>query len=111
MYFSLNPTVLLVICFLVIFILGNLPLLLFANYGNFFPSLLLGRVEAFLNSDQNRAASRLLSAYTEGDVEEIKRAAQSSIVSNLDHVVNVPRHLNIVYYHIGFRSPFFRSGK
>ncbi|XP_022873554.1 gamma-soluble NSF attachment protein-like [Olea europaea var. sylvestris] len=45
------------------------------------------QVEAFLNSDQNRAASRLLSAYTEGDVEEIKRAAQSSIVSNLDHVI------------------------
>ncbi|KAL0352729.1 UNVERIFIED_CONTAM: Gamma-soluble NSF attachment protein [Sesamum angustifolium] len=38
------------------------------------------QVEAFLNSDQNRAATRLLSAYTDGDVEEIKRAAQSSII-------------------------------
>lgn len=45
------------------------------------------QVEAFLNSDQNRAATRLLSAYTDGDVEEIKRAAQSSIISNLDHVI------------------------
>ncbi|KAL3616783.1 hypothetical protein CASFOL_039177 [Castilleja foliolosa] len=45
------------------------------------------QVEAFFNSDQNRAATRLLSAYTDGDVEEIKRAAQSSIISNLDHVI------------------------
>ncbi|KAL8512807.1 hypothetical protein ACS0TY_019078 [Phlomoides rotata] len=51
------------------------------------------QVDAFLNSDQNRAASRLLSAYTDGDVEEIKRAAQSSIISNLDHVVNLLIHL------------------
>ncbi|GFP94704.1 gamma-soluble nsf attachment protein [Phtheirospermum japonicum] len=45
------------------------------------------QVEAFLNSDQNRAATRLISAYTDGDVEEIKRASQSSIISNLDHVI------------------------
>ncbi|KAL2553269.1 Gamma-soluble NSF attachment protein [Forsythia ovata] len=45
------------------------------------------QVEAFVNSDQNRAASRLLSAYTEGDVEEIKRAAQSRIISNLDYMI------------------------
>ncbi|KAK4399486.1 Gamma-soluble NSF attachment protein [Sesamum angolense] len=45
------------------------------------------QVEAFLNSDQNRAATRLLSAYTDGDVEEIKRAAQSSIISSLDHTI------------------------
>ncbi|KAL3654622.1 hypothetical protein CASFOL_001607 [Castilleja foliolosa] len=45
------------------------------------------QVEAFLTSDQNCAATRLLSAYTDGDVEEIKRAAQSSIISNLDHVI------------------------
>lgn len=51
------------------------------------------RVEAFLSSDQNRAASRILSAYTDGDVEEIKRAAQSSIISNLDNVVNLLIHL------------------
>lgn len=51
--------------------------------GDFF-----GRVDAFLNSDQNRAASKLLSAYADADVEEIKRAAQSSIISNLDHVVS-----------------------
>ncbi|KAL6546264.1 hypothetical protein OROMI_021985 [Orobanche minor] len=45
------------------------------------------QVEAFLNSDQNHAATRLLSAYTDADVEEIKRAAQSSTISNLDHVI------------------------
>lgn len=45
-----------------------------------------------MNSDQNRAASRLMSAYTDGDVEEIKRAAQSNIVSNLDHVVSLLIH-------------------
>uniref|UniRef100_A0A6N2KA05 Gamma-soluble NSF attachment protein n=1 Tax=Salix viminalis TaxID=40686 RepID=A0A6N2KA05_SALVM len=44
-------------------------------------------VDAFLRSDQNRCASKLLSAYTEGDIEEIKRVVQSSTVSNLDHVV------------------------
>lgn len=52
-----------------------------------------GRVDAFMNSDQNRAASKLLSAYTDGDVEEIKRAAQSSIISNLDHVVSLLIHV------------------
>ncbi|KAG4143867.1 hypothetical protein ERO13_D06G219300v2 [Gossypium hirsutum] len=31
------------------------------------------QIDAFLRSDQNRCASKLLSAYTEGDVEEIKR--------------------------------------
>uniref|UniRef100_A0A6M2F044 Gamma-soluble NSF attachment protein n=1 Tax=Populus davidiana TaxID=266767 RepID=A0A6M2F044_9ROSI len=45
------------------------------------------QVDAFLRSDQNRCASKLLSAYTEGDIEEIKRVVQSSTVSNLDHVV------------------------
>lgn len=45
------------------------------------------QVDAFMNSDQNRAASRLLSAYTDADVEEIKHAAQSGTVSNLDHVI------------------------
>lgn len=55
---------------------------------NFFLMASFGRVDAFLNSDQNRAASKLLSAYADADVEEIKRAAQSSIISNLDHVVS-----------------------
>ena len=36
------------------------------------------RVQAFLNSDQNRCAMKLLSAYEEGDAEEIKHIAQSS---------------------------------
>lgn len=45
------------------------------------------RIDAFLRGDQNRCASKLLSAYTEGDVEEIKRVAQSSTISNLDNVV------------------------
>ncbi|XP_052732270.1 gamma-soluble NSF attachment protein isoform X2 [Vigna angularis] len=45
------------------------------------------QVDAFLRSDQNRCASKLLAAYTDGDVEEIKRIAQSSGISHLDHVV------------------------
>ncbi|KAB2026928.1 hypothetical protein E1A91_D06G261400v1 [Gossypium mustelinum] len=45
------------------------------------------QIDAFLRSDQNRCASKLLSAYTEGDVEEIKRVAQSSTISNLDNVI------------------------
>nr|GMC47369.1 gamma-soluble NSF attachment protein [Ipomoea batatas] len=43
------------------------------------------QVETFLNSDQSRCASKFLSAYREGDEEEIKRVGQSSIVTNLDH--------------------------
>lgn len=45
------------------------------------------QIDAFLRSDQNRCASKLLSAYTEGDIEEIKRLAQSSTISHLDNVV------------------------
>ncbi|KAK9267187.1 hypothetical protein L1049_009607 [Liquidambar formosana] len=45
------------------------------------------QIDAFLSSDQNRCASKILSAYAEGDVEEIKRLAQSSTISNLDHVI------------------------
>ncbi|XP_073004437.1 gamma-soluble NSF attachment protein [Typha latifolia] len=45
------------------------------------------QVAAFLNSDQNRCAMKLLSAYEEGDAEEIKRVAHSSAISNLDHVI------------------------
>ncbi|OMO82634.1 NSF attachment protein [Corchorus olitorius] len=45
------------------------------------------QIDAFLSSDQNRCASKLLAAYTEGDVEEIKRVAQSSTISNLDNVI------------------------
>lgn len=44
-------------------------------------------MDAFLGSDHGRCASKLLSAYTEGDIEEIKRLAQSSAVSHLDHMV------------------------
>lgn len=50
--------------------------------------VLFCRVEVFLNSDQGRCAGKLLSAYAEGDVEDIKRVAQSSTVSNLDHAVS-----------------------
>ncbi|KAF8115032.1 hypothetical protein N665_0030s0079 [Sinapis alba] len=42
-------------------------------------------IDAFLKSDQNRTASRLLTAYNEGDIEEIKKVASSRTVSNLDH--------------------------
>ncbi|KAG0476347.1 hypothetical protein HPP92_013188 [Vanilla planifolia] len=45
------------------------------------------QVVAFLNSDQYRCASKLLSAYREGDAEEIKRAAQSNAISHLDHAI------------------------
>ncbi|KAI3881159.1 hypothetical protein MKW92_023398 [Papaver armeniacum] len=45
------------------------------------------QIDAFLSSDQNRCASKLLSAYGEGDVEEIKRVAQSSTVTHLDHMI------------------------
>ncbi|KAA3489462.1 gamma-soluble NSF attachment protein-like [Gossypium australe] len=44
-------------------------------------------IDAFLRSDQNRFAGKLLSAYKEGDVEEIKRAAQSRSITNLDSVI------------------------
>jgi len=49
------------------------------------------RIDAFLKSDQSRSASRLLTAYNEGDIEEIKKVASASTVSNLDHMVI---HLN-----------------
>lgn len=45
------------------------------------------RIDAFQSSDQGRCASKLLSAYAEGDLEEIKCVAQSSSISNLDHMV------------------------
>ncbi|OVA14997.1 NSF attachment protein [Macleaya cordata] len=45
------------------------------------------QIDAFLSSDQSRCASKLLSAYAEGDVEEIKRVVQSSTISNLDHMI------------------------
>ncbi|XP_043690175.1 gamma-soluble NSF attachment protein [Telopea speciosissima] len=45
------------------------------------------QIEAFLGSDQNRGATKLLSAYEEGDVEEIKRVSHSSTISNLDHMI------------------------
>ncbi|KAF3450175.1 hypothetical protein FNV43_RR06255 [Rhamnella rubrinervis] len=45
------------------------------------------QIDAFLRSDHCHFASKLLSAYTEGDIEEIKRLAQSSTISNLDHTI------------------------
>lgn len=45
------------------------------------------QIGAFLSSDQNRCASKLLSAYGEGDIKEIKNIAQSSTISNLDHMI------------------------
>ncbi|PPD71827.1 hypothetical protein GOBAR_DD31267 [Gossypium barbadense] len=47
------------------------------------------QIDAFLRSDQNRFAGKLLSAYKEGDVEEIKRVAQSRSITNLDSVDSV----------------------
>ncbi|KDP34880.1 hypothetical protein JCGZ_09168 [Jatropha curcas] len=52
------------------------------------------QIDAFLSSDQNRCATKLLSAYREGDIEEIKRLAQSSTVSHLDHaIIKIARKL------------------
>ncbi|KAK9676745.1 hypothetical protein RND81_11G097500 [Saponaria officinalis] len=45
------------------------------------------QTDAFIGSDQFRAASKLLSAYREGDIEEIKRVAQTGAVSHLDNVI------------------------
>ncbi|XP_058727541.1 gamma-soluble NSF attachment protein-like [Vicia villosa] len=45
------------------------------------------QIEAFLKSDHNRCASKFLAAYTDGDVDEIKKIAQSSGVNHLDHAI------------------------
>jgi len=45
------------------------------------------QIPAFLGSDQGRCASKLLSAYSEGNIEEIKRLGQSSTMSHLDNVI------------------------
>ncbi|KAK7318708.1 hypothetical protein RJT34_03414 [Clitoria ternatea] len=45
------------------------------------------QIDAFLKSDQNRCASKLLTAFKDGDIEEIRRITQSSTISNLDHVI------------------------
>ncbi|XP_040967791.1 gamma-soluble NSF attachment protein [Gossypium hirsutum] len=42
------------------------------------------QIDAFLRSDQNRFAGKLLSAYREGDVEEIKRVSQSRSITILN---------------------------
>ncbi|KAI8524621.1 hypothetical protein RHMOL_Rhmol13G0162900 [Rhododendron molle] len=55
------------------------------------------QIDAFLSSDQIRCASKLFSAYTDGDVEEIKRVAQSSTVKNLDHMINLVNYLDGFY--------------
>ncbi|XP_021888207.1 gamma-soluble NSF attachment protein isoform X2 [Carica papaya] len=46
------------------------------------------QIDAFLGSDQGRCASKFLSAYAEGDVEEIKHVAQSSTIKNLENVIS-----------------------
>ncbi|KAK9056012.1 hypothetical protein SSX86_027099 [Deinandra increscens subsp. villosa] len=45
------------------------------------------QIDTFLGSDQGHCASKLLSAYREADVEEIKHIAKSSTISNLDHMI------------------------
>lgn len=45
------------------------------------------QIDGFLRSDHGRCASKLLGAFKDGDIEEIKRINQSSIISNLDHVI------------------------
>ncbi|KAH9604964.1 hypothetical protein KSS87_001781 [Heliosperma pusillum] len=45
------------------------------------------QTDAFIGSDQFRDATKLLSAYREGDVEEIKRLTQSGAVKHLDNVI------------------------
>ncbi|RYR13320.1 hypothetical protein Ahy_B04g070380 [Arachis hypogaea] len=54
------------------------------------------QIDAFCKSDQNRCASNLLAAYSDGDIEKIKRIAQSSSISNLDHsMIRLARKLPI----------------
>lgn len=62
--------------------------------------LVLYRVDTFSRSDQCRFASKLFSAYTEGDVEEIKRLSQSSTVNNLDHMVIYILFASFVYLNL-----------
>lgn len=75
----------------------------------YFKNFLLCRIDAFLRSDQNRCASRLLSAYRNGDVEEIKKICQTSTISHLDHAVKFcfARILfsigNTLYINLSFR--------
>lgn len=46
------------------------------------------QIYAFFNSEQNYCAEKLLQAYREADVEEIKHIAQSnSAISHLDHMI------------------------
>ncbi|PNY05354.1 gamma-soluble nsf attachment [Trifolium pratense] len=45
------------------------------------------QIDGFLRNDHGRCASKLLAAFKDGDIEEIKRITQSSIISNLDHVI------------------------
>ncbi|KAL9684126.1 hypothetical protein QQ045_021560 [Rhodiola kirilowii] len=47
------------------------------------------QIDVFLGSDQGRCAFKLISAYREGDADEIKRVAQSSIISHLDQILIV----------------------
>jgi hypothetical protein len=48
----------------------------------------VSRIDGFLRSDHGRCASKLLAAFKAGDIEEINKITQSSIISNLDHVVS-----------------------
>ncbi|XP_073226288.1 gamma-soluble NSF attachment protein-like isoform X2 [Cicer arietinum] len=45
------------------------------------------QIDGFLRSDHGRCASKLLSAFKDGDIEDIKRITQSSTISNIDHVI------------------------
>ncbi|KAK1283813.1 Gamma-soluble NSF attachment protein [Acorus calamus] len=45
------------------------------------------QIDAYVSSDQCRCASKLLSAYSEADIEEVKHVVQSSTIKNLDHVI------------------------
>ncbi|XP_073226289.1 gamma-soluble NSF attachment protein-like isoform X3 [Cicer arietinum] len=47
----------------------------------------VSRIDGFLRSDHGRCASKLLSAFKDGDIEDIKRITQSSTISNIDHVI------------------------
>lgn len=54
-----------------------------------------GRVDAFLNSEQNMLADGLLKAYRENDGEEVMYVVKSSkVIPHLDHMV---RHNFVVY--------------
>jgi len=56
------------------------------------------RVDAFYRSDQGETAEKLLSAYNEGNADEIRHVVGSSyIIPHLDHMVSLNKTPNALY--------------